>query len=275
LGNLLATSPLVLLVQALGWRGAFMVFSAMSFALSAAVYALVRDAPPEDAGLQIPAGGSRASAEPPLPLVQVARLLFVRRDYWLISLGTFFRYGTFVSIQGLWAGPFLMESVGLSAMQAGNVLVLLNLGMIAGSPIGGLLSDRVLNSRKIVVMTGLAGLATATLLLSRAWAGERVAVLCVLFFMIGVSNAFGSIMYAHIKELMPTAMSGSALTGINVFTMAGAAVFLQGMGSVIARWPGADGGSGYRTAFLLAGLTILGAFALYSASKDAKPASGR
>ena len=37
-------------------------------------------------------------------------------------------------------------------------------------------------------------------------------------------------MYPHIKELMPLEMSGTAMTGINFFTMIGPAVFLQGLG---------------------------------------------
>ena len=37
-------------------------------------------------------------------------------------------------------------------------------------------------------------------------------------------------MYTHIKEIMPLEKAGTAMTGINFFTMVGAAAFLQGIG---------------------------------------------
>jgi hypothetical protein len=40
-------------------------------------------------------------------------------------------------------------------------------------------------------------------------------------------------MYAQIKELMPLEMAGTAMTGINFFTMIGPAVFLQGLGTLM------------------------------------------
>ena len=40
-------------------------------------------------------------------------------------------------------------------------------------------------------------------------------------------------MYAHIKERMPVELAGTAMTGINFFTMIGVAVFLQGLGNMM------------------------------------------
>ena len=37
-------------------------------------------------------------------------------------------------------------------------------------------------------------------------------------------------MYVHIKESVPLEMAGTAMTGINFFTMIGPALFLQGLG---------------------------------------------
>jgi hypothetical protein len=40
-------------------------------------------------------------------------------------------------------------------------------------------------------------------------------------------------MYAHIKERMPIEKAGTAMTGINFFTMIGVAFFLHGLGWMI------------------------------------------
>ena len=86
------------------------------------------------------------------------KVLFKQKDYWIISLGTFGRYGIYAAFQALWAGPYLMEVLGLSALTTGNLILLLNLGMILGSPIWGTLSDRVFKTRKWVIVAGLAGI---------------------------------------------------------------------------------------------------------------------
>jgi len=55
----------------------------------------------------------------------------------------------------------------------------------------------------------------------------------LLFFCFGLFSSSGQIMYAHIKEQVPHENAGLAMTGINFFTMAGVAVFLQGLGSLM------------------------------------------
>ena len=56
-----------------------------------------------------------------------------------------------------------------------------------------------------------------------------------LFFGFGLFRSAGSVMYAHIKERMPLHLAGTAMTGINFFTMIGPAVFLHGLGTLMQR----------------------------------------
>lgn len=62
-----------------------------------------------------------------------------------------------------------MDVVGLSPIEAGNLLLVLNTGLIIGSPLSGWLSDRVLGSRKGVVMAGLTAMAISLLVLTMGW----------------------------------------------------------------------------------------------------------
>jgi hypothetical protein len=77
-------------------------------------------------------------------------------------------------------------------------------------------------------------------------------------------------MYAHIKERMPIERAGTAMTGINFFTMAGVAVFLQGLGSLMQRfYPEAALGAGaFRGAFLFCAGCLLVTAALYLMTKE-------
>ncbi|SFM46892.1 MFS transporter [Thermodesulforhabdus norvegica] len=253
LGNTLSTSPLAYAAKTVGWRLTFLVLGVLTFSLSVLFYRIVRDRP---------GCGSVDGGYPPdfFSVRSTLSLLVVNRNYWLISAGTFLRYGTFAAIQSLWAGPYLIKQHGLSPVAAGNILLLLNVGLIMGSPLGGWLSEAVVKSSKKTVLLGLAGLSFFQFTLGLYDSPGKFSVLGVLFWGTGFFGAFGIIMYAHIKELMPDRITGTALTGINLFTMLGAAVFIHGLGSLLDR---VSSEWGYSGAFVVCGLSAFVGMVLY------------
>ena len=84
---------------------------------------------------------------PPRPGIKetfkVARTLFTRKDFWIISFSTFCRYGIYAAVQALWAGPYLIQVAGLSSVTTGNIILFMSIGLIIGCPASGHLSDRV------------------------------------------------------------------------------------------------------------------------------------
>jgi len=148
LGNIVAATPLVVMVEAVGWRGAFLVFAAVNLMLAVVFFLVVRDRPGQTGfkPAEKPVSAGRRDA------LSGARALFAERDYWIISLGTFCRYGIYAAVQALWAGPFLMQVVGVSPVAAGNLLFLMSIGIVVGSPLCGWLSDAAVGSRKSVVI---------------------------------------------------------------------------------------------------------------------------
>jgi sugar phosphate permease len=200
------------------------------------------------------------------------RRLLSSRDYWLISFGAFCRYGAFVAIQGLWAGPYLVEAAGLSPLRAANLILLLNLSFVVGAPLGGWLSDRLLSSRKKVMLAALAGTAVAELALALASGSRSVWLIALILTTLGITSSFGQVVYAHVKELMPARMAGMAMSGVNFFVMLGAAAYMHGTGWVLDRWSdaaGARGAGGYRAAFVAAAAMVALALGLYAFTRDA------
>lgn len=228
-GNLIAATPLVLMVQAVGWRNSFLVIAGINLALTFLFYLVARDRPESLPGRDVPKAASTQIREIRANLYQ----LFGEKDYWIISLGTFCRYGIFAAVQSLWAAPFLINVIGVSVVSAGNLLLLISMGMVIGSPIFGWLSDAVLKNRKGIIATGLIAMGAVLVLLTRLSPGTSMTVLSALFFGFGFFSSSGGIMYAHIKERMPVERAGSAMTGINFFTMIGVAAFLQGLGNMM------------------------------------------
>jgi nitrate/nitrite transporter NarK len=129
LGNMIATTPLVLLTEQFGWRQSFHLIAGVNLILTLTLYIIVRDKPQEQfesANSNPPPGFQQAFAN--------LKHLFKQKDYWIISLSTFVRYGVFAAFQALWAGPYLIEVMGYSARNTGNLIFLMNIGL--GSDVG-------------------------------------------------------------------------------------------------------------------------------------------
>jgi hypothetical protein len=96
-------------------------------------------------------------------------------------------------------------------------------------------------------------------------------ILFALFFGFGFSSGSGQIMYAHIKERMPLKNAGTAMTGINFFTMIGVAFFLHGLGWVINEfYPGGSEPEVFRMAFVLFGGCLVLTGLIYSLTVEIK-----
>ena len=261
-GNMIATTPLVLLVEQMGWRSSFQMIAMIHLLLTISFYIIVRDRP-------LQCASNSESTVKGMNIAQAfdnLKLLFKQKEYWIISFATFARYGIFAAFQALWAGPYLMEVLGLSALTTGNLILLLNVGMILGSPCWGALSDRLFKTRKWIIVAGSLGMAATIIILATISAQTPLAVLAPLFFCFGFFNATGLLMYPHIKELMPSEMAGAAMTGINFFTMIGPAVFLQGLGTLMQTlYPSASRGpNAFHAVFLLCLVFLLAVAVLYS-----------
>jgi nitrate/nitrite transporter NarK len=217
LGMMLAATPLAMLVGAIGWRWGMAIMAVVGVVQAVATLIVVRDRP-ASSNTPVPQQGN--------PLRGLGSLMRMPA-FWIIGWSTFFRFGAFMTIQGLWAGPYLIYGLGLEPVRAGNMLLACSVGYMIGLPLSGRLSDRVLRTRKYCVVPSLfafAGLIASLALIER---GVSEGALLVLFLGLGIIAGPGQIMYAHIKELTPVEMAGTSMTGINFFNMLGPAVLLQ------------------------------------------------
>ncbi len=76
--------------------------------------------------------------------------------FWPFAIIFFFMYGSLMVYQGLMGGPFFRDVLGWDKAEYGFSLTFVGLGMIAGCPVSGFISDRVLHSRRKVVVFGTA-----------------------------------------------------------------------------------------------------------------------
>jgi len=265
LGNILAASPLAYLSSTIGWRITFLIAAGVTAFLAVLSLSILKG---DEKGGGAP--GPDHSSRNEIGVFQSIGMILGSLSFWQIGFLAFFRYGTFVGLQGLWLGPYLIDIKGYTPVQAGHLLIFLAVGTIMGGPIAGRFSDRGLQSRKSVILWGVS-LYCASLfplvgilkIQSSLWFG-------LIFFFVGFFNSFGLLVFAHVKDLFPTAISGTAMTFVNFFTMAGGAIFMPVLGKVIESYPRAGNSypsEAYHLSFLICSLGVAASLIFYAFSQ--------
>jgi sugar phosphate permease len=254
IGSLSAASPLALLSSRIGWRMSFVVVGGFTLILGALVWIFVRDRP-QDKGWPSSRGEQETGAPPSIGLGKGVRMVLSTPAFWPVAIWFFFDCAVFFSFGGLWGGPYLMQVYGLSKANAGQILSMLAIGMIVGSPFLSFLSNNIFRARKPVVILSSAILLFLTAALAFYTKNIPIAGLYLLCFGLGVfSSAVVVIGFTTTKELFPVQMAGTATGLVNLFPFAGGAVFQPVLGHVLethGRVAGAFTLGGYKQAFLI------------------------
>ena len=262
LGSLTAASPLAILSNRIGWRLSFVAVGFFTLLMAILVWLFVRDRP-SDLGWPSPAEptGSSPSA---IGLLEGIKRVLIYPRFWPIAIWFFFDCAIFFSFGGLWGGPYLMQIYGLSKAKAGQILSMLAIGMIVGSPFLSFLSNRIFRGRKPVLLLSSFIVLCLTALLAFCTEQLSITSLYLLCLTLGVfSSAIVVIGFTTTKELFPVQIAGTSTGLVNLFPFAGGALFQPFLGYLLER-PGKAGDAftliGYKQAFLALFLCGLLAF---------------
>ena len=264
LGNMLAATPLAYLNYFIGWRAVFIFASIVTAFFAFLIFWILT-------GTNIPNTGSGTlSSQNKISVFQSIQNIAGSLSFWQISAVAFFRYGTFVSLQGLWLGLYLMDIKGYSSVQAGNALSMLAIGQAIGSSIAGKLSDQASCSTKTVALWGLSLYCVSLFPMTGVFRIGSIFWYTIIFFCVGFFQGFGMLLYAHVKELFPSSLSGTAMAWVNFFLVAGGALLMPVLGSIIEYFPHTQQSyqpMAYHFAFLVCFLFMAASLFFYGFSK--------
>jgi sugar phosphate permease len=251
IGSLIATTPLALLTEWLGWRLAFLVVGGLTLILAGLVWSFVRDRP-SDLGWQAPTD-SRQQKQTASGLIAGVRTVVGNRFFWPLAAWFLFQNAVFFSFGGLWGGPYLQQIYGLSRTDAGQVLSMLAIGLIIGGPLQSWLSIRVFNRHKPVMIISSLFTVLSAGLLAFATADLPLPGLYLLCFSLGCFTAASVVIgFSVTKELFEARIAGTAIGLINLFPFAGGAIFQPWLGLILEHSSQNEAGftlSGYQQAF--------------------------
>ena len=241
-GVLIAATPLALVTGWIGWRSTFMAIGLATIVIVILVWTLVRNRP-EDMDLpslaQIDHVGEGLAAPPQqIPLWEGAKRVVSEPRFWAVACWFFCICGVFFGFAGLWAGPYLMHAYGMSRAQAGGVLNLVAVGLIVGSPLMSLLSEKVFMSRKKVMWLAGSLLIAELIFLNIYPSGLPLWSLYPLMFLFSVfSSAIVIIGFTTTKELFPVEIAGTSVGTVNLFPFLGGAIMQVLLGLILDQYP--------------------------------------
>jgi hypothetical protein len=240
MGALAATTPVEALLNVMDWRGLFGWLAAVTAAVALSVYLVVPEKPAETSGASFKDTTRGIAA------------VFSDARFWRIAPVTVMSQAAFLSIQGLWSGPWLRDVAGLDRMKAAQVLSMVAAAMVGGFLTLGAAAARINRDgmRPYAAPVGgmLLFMAVQSIVLLRP--PVPAALVWAAFGFFGTS---GILSYAALSQQFPPALAGRVNTGINLLVFVAAFTCQWGIGAIIHLWPSnPDGGfatKGYLAAF--------------------------
>lgn len=240
LGLLVATVPVELAVQAVGWRAVFAGLAAITLAVGIVILLAVPEHPMagrgEDLARQI-----------------VSMIPFYRdRVFWRLAPLLATTAGSHIAIQTLWAGPWFRDVAGLDRIGVANHLMVMGIAFLIGILLSGVVADWF-GRRGVGLLTVLLGFLAIFFCAQLGIVLQLTSITLVLWFLFGMSGQVAVLAYPWLSSYYGAALSGRANAAVNLLLFLTAFGVQYAIGAIIDLFPTTPGGGyspqGYRYAF--------------------------
>lgn len=233
LGAIVAGGPLRLLADAIGWREVFLVLGLITLTLAIVCLLIVRDHPHdknlpsiEEIGHDLYGEKIVERSDDKIPTLKGLRIVFSGgRAFWTCAIAYFLIYGSIMTFQGTWAVRYFDNIYGF-AISASWMVTVMGIGKILSTITVGMLTSRnIIHSKRKVMIFGCVCYtiiwAIIFLFVGKIDSYWFWLALSTLF---GLFGGFMSLSFTQVKEWYPIAISGTAVSGMNIFLFLGASV---------------------------------------------------
>ena len=223
LGAASATAPMEAALGFMDWREIFLVLSGATLGTALLIFLVV----PERGG-----GGSNHSF-----MKQVRELTRIYSDmsFWRIAPLTVTGMAANMSIQGLWAGPWLSSVAGFDRIETANTLLFLALALAGGSVMMGI-AAAWLERRGVHIVTSFAVAAAFFMVFQALLVFEVQSTAIWPWIGFGMFSNIAMITFAHITRHFPPELAGRSITAMNMLIFAGIFLMQYLMGEILDLW---------------------------------------
>jgi predicted MFS family arabinose efflux permease len=249
LGALAATTPVEAALQITDWRGVFTILALVTLLVAVVIFLLVPEKP---LGEKREVFGDQ---------MRGVLKVFSSLAFWRTAPLTTMSQASFLSIQGLWSGPWLKDVAGMDRTAVARSLLWIAIAMVAGFISLGTLAERLARVGITTLATAVTGICIFMIVQTVIILGlsDRHLLLWFCFGFFGTSNI---LTYASLSQSFPAYLSGRVTTGVNLLVFIAAFAGQWAIGAIIGIWPVAENGSyalpGYQTGFaVMLGIQML------------------
>jgi predicted MFS family arabinose efflux permease len=248
-GAMSATLPVEFALTYTDWRGLFIVLAILSAIVAAVIFGCVPEKRQE-------AGPIRLSDQ-----LRGIGQVFTSPIFWRVTPLTVTSQVAFMSIHGLWAGPWLRDMAGMDRAGIAGVLFWTAAAMTAGYVVIGFITERLSRSGIKPMTTAIWGMFLFMMVQALIMLGP-VRWTTAMWMLFGFIGTTGVIPYPALAMSFPSQLAGRVSTGLNVLVFAAAFSAQWGIGVVIALFPVTAAGTysahGYQTSLaILLGIQAL------------------
>ena len=240
LGLIAATVPAELAVQAIGWRGLFLVSAGITVLVAVMIFLVVPEHP------RRPAAGSAGR--------QIGEIGRIMRDpfFWRLTPLFALTAGAHVGIHTLWAGPWFRDVAGFDREGVALHLAVIAVAFLTGTLMQGIVADR-LGRRGVDPLHVMAGTLVLFLLAQIGILLELTGLAPLLWFVFGMTGQACILGFPSLAAWFGADLSGRAQTATNLLIFLCAFGVQAAIGVVIDLFPVTSGGgydpAGYRWGF--------------------------
>lgn len=248
LGAISATAPVEAVLQVTSWRGLFAGLSAATVAVALTILVVV----PEKGGVRRHPGLREQLAG--------VRTIFTDRFFWRLAPMGLLTMSVGLSIQGLWAGPWLRDVAGFERADVAATLFLMAVAMTLGFVVWGAVADYLnrfgIPLTKTVGFGGLLFLFALSIIVFELAPDSRWT-----WAAFGFMSNIMALAYTLLARHFPIHFVGRANTALNLLVFLGAFATQYAIGAILDLWPVDETGShpaiAYQVAFGVFGLACL------------------
>lgn len=224
-GAVFGEAPLSFAISLYGWRSVLCVTGIIGFLLAILFAVIVRDTPHE-----------LEQVRHHVTMKEIGTV-FKSKQNWLLMLYSGLAFSPLLVLGGLWGNPFLQEAYSLTKTEAASLISLIFIGMGIGSPILGMISDRLGERRHVMFYSTLAAFISITLIIycpiMPSW------LVGVFLFIFGFALGAYVLVFTIGKELNNVALTATVIAMINASDPIMTSIAEPGIGKLLdVMWDG-------------------------------------
>jgi MFS family permease len=222
LGAICGEAPLSLMVGHFGWRQTLLIFGMLGIALAITMWCLIRDTNPNRI---------TSESEEKTSLFDGLKVVLRNKQNLIVATYGALMYAPTTTFGGLWGVPFLMAFYHFDRPKAATLVSMLFIGWMVGSPLFGIISDRLRRRRTPMIIGNIGSLVAVIIVLFVP--NLPLLLLGTLLFMFGFFSSGFLPSFSIIREINPHHVNATSIGFMNAFNMLTGAILQPLVGLIL------------------------------------------